>query len=36
MKEIKVRVHSGWTSYTYLKWNREKFCSCFKRGGEER
>jgi hypothetical protein len=35
MKEIKVRVCGGWTSYTYMKWNKEASCNCFKLGGKE-
>jgi hypothetical protein len=32
MKEIKVRVYGGWTSYTYMKQNKETSCNCFKWG----
>jgi hypothetical protein len=34
MKEIKVRGYGGWTSYTYMKWNKENSCNLFKWGGE--
>jgi hypothetical protein len=34
MKEIKMRVYGGWTSYTYMKQNKETSCNCFKWGGE--
>jgi hypothetical protein len=30
MKEIKVRVYDWWTSYTYMKQNKETSCNCFK------
>jgi hypothetical protein len=35
MKEIKVRVYGGWTSYTYMKQNKQTSWSCFKWGVEE-
>jgi hypothetical protein len=31
---MKVRVCGRWTSYTYMKWNKETSCNCFKWGGE--
>jgi hypothetical protein len=34
VKEIKVRVYGGWTSYTYMKRNKETSCNCFKWGRE--
>jgi hypothetical protein len=34
MKEIKVIVCGWWTSYTYMKQNKETSCNCFKWGGE--
>jgi hypothetical protein len=34
MKEIKVRVDGGWTSYTCMKQNKETSCNCIKWGGE--
>jgi hypothetical protein len=33
MKEIKERVYGAWTSYTYMKYNKETSCNCFKWGG---
>jgi hypothetical protein len=30
MKEIKVKVYGGWISYTYMKWNKDSSCNCFK------
>jgi hypothetical protein len=32
MKEIKVKAYGWWTSYTYVKQNKETSCSCFKYG----
>jgi hypothetical protein len=34
MKEIKVRVYDWWTSYTYMKLNKETSCNCFNWGRE--
>jgi hypothetical protein len=34
MKEIKVSVYGWWTSDTYVKWNKETSCNCFKWGRE--
>jgi hypothetical protein len=34
MKEMKVREFGGWTSYTYMKQNKETSCNCFKYSGE--
>jgi hypothetical protein len=34
MMEIKVRVYGGWTSYTYMKKNKETSCDCVKWGRE--
>jgi hypothetical protein len=34
MKEIKVSEYDGWTSYIYMKWNKETSCNCFKWGGK--
>jgi hypothetical protein len=30
MEEIKVRIYGAWTSYTYMKENKETSFSCFK------
>jgi hypothetical protein len=35
MKEAKAMVYGRWTSYTYMKWNKETSFNCFKWGGEE-
>jgi hypothetical protein len=34
MKEIKVRVCGEWTSFTYVKQNKETSCNCFNWGRE--
>jgi hypothetical protein len=34
MEEMKVGECGGWTSYTYMKHNKETSCNCFKWGGE--
>jgi hypothetical protein len=34
-KEIKVREYGGWTSYIYMKQNKETSCNCFKWDGEQ-
>jgi hypothetical protein len=34
MEEMMVREYGGWTSYTYMKSNKETSCNCFKWGGE--
>jgi hypothetical protein len=31
--EIKVRGCAQWTSCTYMEWNDETSCNCFKWGG---
>jgi hypothetical protein len=33
-KEVKVREHVWWTSYTYTKQNSKTSCSCLKWDGE--
>jgi hypothetical protein len=34
MEDMKVREHYGWTSYTYMKQNKETSCNYSKWGGE--
>jgi hypothetical protein len=35
MKEINMRLYGRWTSYIYMKWNKETSCNCFQWSGEE-
>jgi hypothetical protein len=30
MEEMKEREYDWWISYTYMKYNDETFCNCFK------
>jgi hypothetical protein len=34
MKEVKVKVYVCWSSYIYMKENKETSCNCFKWGRE--
>jgi hypothetical protein len=34
MKEMKVTIYGRWTSYIYMKQNKETYCNCFKWGSE--
>jgi hypothetical protein len=35
MEEMRVRDYTKWTSYIYMKYNKETSCDCFKWGEEE-